>query len=235
MTSGRVLAVLALTSLIGCVSDGDAHNGDDGRRDNQADADLKAFGERNPSCQLWTNWQKMCSSLGPQKGLYCKVDPSFLVKPSVPFCADRDRHQFSAEERASILRFCEVPGDNSSVSMRGICARFRHSRPFNGYNLAARLHPYCQEWSDAQTHRVVCRVDGRGAPSCTERARLNSNSGPLFCSRTIEKPPCTLGEYGVVQPAPSDADITVEGPLKYIPTQFPVNGIYCRKDISDVE
>ena len=34
-----------------------------------ADADLVRFERENPSCQLWTNWQKMCSRTG--EGIHC--------------------------------------------------------------------------------------------------------------------------------------------------------------------
>lgn len=52
-----------------------------------ADRQMIAFGEANPQCQLWTNWERLCSRTGLGGGIQCHIDPGRRVASSLPFCA----------------------------------------------------------------------------------------------------------------------------------------------------
>jgi hypothetical protein len=79
----------------------------------QADADaaLAQFDRDNPSCQLWTNWQKICSRTGNDSATSC-LRSSYRVRPSVPFCQGHRLGSTApdAEDRPnefrSMQRFC---------------------------------------------------------------------------------------------------------------------------------
>jgi hypothetical protein len=159
-----------------------------------ADAALARFDRNNPECQLWTNWQRMCSRTGQGGATFCMADPDRAVRPSQPFCISKtgeerarpDLQSLSATQRVSLGRFC-----SPAAAARGPTGAkveecgFVRSRPFNGYRLAARLHPWCDEWSDAITREPVCSADGSGGlPQCDALAKQHfvSEHG-LSCSK----------------------------------------------------
>lgn len=92
----------------------------------QADAALAAFDKDNPDCQLWTNWQKMCSRMGGSGETLCAIDTQRRVAPSAAFCVEHNlyakydsalrvspepinqKNHVAFEERMrSKLRFCK--------------------------------------------------------------------------------------------------------------------------------
>lgn len=115
----------------------------------EADAALDQFGRDNPTCELWTNWQKACVR-GADGAAICYVDRGRRVRPSVPFCtgavarADgRDPTRLPANAtaiRRSIERFClprrvwdpdmeYYDGSDGSFSPSSVCV-FSSRRPF---------------------------------------------------------------------------------------------------------
>lgn len=133
-----------------------------------ADGALLAFGEANAKCQIWTNWQKMCSRTGEGGRSICILDVDRPVSPSEPFCASSDEsrarpdlNNLSAKQQASALRFCSrQDARRSPTGEKNEQCAFSSDRPFNGYRLAARLHPWCGQWNEAVTRRPVCSSKG---------------------------------------------------------------------------
>lgn len=195
-----------------------------------ADASLAAFDKNNPDCELWSNWQKMCSRTGKGGTTICTVDPNQPVKASAPFCADTSGESRLANDsqQKSMMRFCQtLPTASSNEQMQFAgCALFSRKRPFNGYNLAARRGHSCLEWFDTQTKISVCSEDDATGTSCESLSRARYSGGPLACARAIEPLHCGLSEYGIQQDL-RGLDVLVGDGLHYLPNNFPVNGLSC--------
>jgi len=149
----------------------------------EANAALEAYGRRHPECKLWTNWQKMCSRTGLQHSVNCTVEPDNPVPPSEPFCAATshgiDIKTYNSEPmKASAARFCkgELYG-----SMQLSCSAPAESRPFGGYSISSRRHPYCQVWAEEHTGNPVC-AEGNAFP---ELPRCEVLSDTVFRSKNV--------------------------------------------------
>lgn len=85
-----------------------------------ADAALVQFANSNPDCQLWTNWEKMCSRTSGAST--CIRDSRLQVRPSTPFCVisrqvnwqhvEKQHSVLLMNETRSIERFC-LPNEES--------------------------------------------------------------------------------------------------------------------------
>ena len=117
-------------------------------------------------------------------------------------------------------------------------------RPFNGYRVAARIHPWCSEWSDSETHDLVCKMaptEGEQIPNCTKLATAGyTHPTRMYCSDWKLPAWCREGRdfydfipvaKGGVMFAPTDADTGVPKDVIYFgshpPTAAPVYGIQC--------
>lgn len=130
----------------------------------EADADLRSFEKTNPSCQLWSNWQKMCSRTGDGGRTLCTADANQSVRPSAPFCAgdvnglNRIHAATLTKEQISRDRFC-VSFDRGSTFARKmgrpVCSGQDKQRPFGGHIILSRAHPWCKEWKDKTAFRVA--------------------------------------------------------------------------------
>lgn len=78
------------------------------RNQQHADVALAAFGEANLQCQLWTNWQKMCSRTGEGGAVACSTDPDRPVAPSEPFCTAGEAAPPTRAQVKSFERFCKL-------------------------------------------------------------------------------------------------------------------------------
>lgn len=198
------IGFIFLVVLSGCLNSDKAVSGMGGAA-SDARALLTAFDKSNPACQLWTNWETMCSRTGPQGETICVADPNRPVAPSAPFCAEPfsanpavigyDAAFLNQDQTASVLRFCdqvvntEMPfmtGDERVMIPIRICRKFQADRPFNGYRVAARRHVWCDEWSDAASENVVCSEleEGDGeAQRCDSLASSGyEHPSRLYCS-----------------------------------------------------
>lgn len=147
----------------------------------QADAALKAFDRKNPTCQLWSNWQKMCSRTGVGGKTFCTTNSTNLVRPSTPFCAgdakglDRIEAATLTNEQISRDRFC-VSFDSTSTFARKLgrpsCYERDKRRPFGGFEILSRVHPWCKEWKDKRTFQIVDVKSGA------------SSEAGFYCSKT---------------------------------------------------
>ena len=165
-----VLTFAALTLLTGSGTNPSIYY----RSQAEADADLARYDLDNPSCQLWTNWQKMCSRVGAEGIRRCTRDPRHAVRPSKPFCAVRlvaepgepilvepELPETLTESRASSTsrrRFCATlwNGERRLVPFKPevvdahrsvpLCIAYKVPRPFDGLDWQSQNHPNCKEW-----------------------------------------------------------------------------------------
>lgn len=187
-----VLGVIAISSCVASkdLGVGKPEAGEGIFYTSQADADaaLDAFDKANPNCQLWTNWQKMCSRTGAKGEVWCTTDPERPVKPSVPFCAgDGDGIDEIEEPGPTITqrsrdRFCISYDEDSTYAKRigrRVCLDKDESRPFNGKRMSARLHPWCAEWKDRETFRAANLNQSMGVKSGYYCSNIQA---PPWCS-----------------------------------------------------
>jgi hypothetical protein len=175
-----------------------------------ADAALSQFDIDNPDCQLWTNWQKMCSRTGVGRSLHCVSTTRRQVKPSVPFCVKFP--EITAELQPALnsrLRFCAKSGptrfwggaDASKVVAEFTqCKMYERGRPFDGYRLADRLHPYCKKW-------------------------IRGEKGVLKCGVWRTDPPCELQDGTPTREPRGENEIVI--PYSFNPEYSPVHGVFC--------
>ncbi len=192
----RIIFTLLATSLlaVSCVTAGQAgHDSKDNiyfKDQAAADARLAAFDTENPKCQLWTNWQKMCSRTGPDgTDIFCSIDDMHPSKPTRPFCVgDLDGHYLIEDHRRDLgdvqllHLFCE---EFETVDGKRRCTKLNSDRPFNGSNLAALRHPYCEVWSTEKG--PVCSETGKFPefPKCSTVDHIDYGKGALFCASQI--------------------------------------------------
>jgi hypothetical protein len=165
--------MLSIFAVSSCVASSDGVNGasksDKGiyyRSQAEADAALAAFDKSNPTCQLWTNWQKMCSRTGPKGSTWCTTDSATPVRPSLTFCADTQGVSFlpnELDDRRQIVsaeRFLEQNSRPSNFDSDEYRIKMIDGRPFSGKSLAGRRHPYCDVWARESDAKPVCAERG---------------------------------------------------------------------------
>lgn len=243
------MAIIVLTGY----SSAERSNAEVGQdRGVSANGAMVDFGRDNPKCQLWTDWRLMCSRSGDEAGeTVCVTDPGRQVEPSAPFCTDSylgyDAANLNAAQTQSVLRFCEVVADMEIPEVRDgerimtpikLCQKFQKDRPFNGRRVAARLHPWCDEWSDSENRSVVCTVpsgeSGRTSSCNALAAEGYAHNTRLYCSKWKLPDWCHQGRgfYDFVRgrPAPTDdaqdySDVIYFGSQP--PTAAPIYGVQC--------
>jgi hypothetical protein len=196
---------------------------------NTADRVLQAFDAAHPQCQLWTNWQKMCSRTGPDGATVCVIDPDRPVRPSEPFCTGGP---WSADEPAtraqlaSYGRFCRVRRAQVTAPFR-VCEG-GEDRPFNGRRIAARLHPWCQLWVDEDRNHV-CQTGSMNLPNvprCEALARRGAEArSRLSCTSRAMPPWCR--QPALLGDGPQYPYTGVWLPLGHIRQDPTVGGTYC--------
>jgi hypothetical protein len=202
--------------------------------------ELAVFAATHKSCQLWTNWHQMCSRTGPHGAPVCATDQARPVPPSSPFCVsgtNTDSGQPAAAgltpaQLRSIDRFCASRTDPRDRH-GGVGCQFSRDRPFNGFRLQARRHPWCSAWGDAATGITLCREDSRGASSCAALAKAHqSEPHQLYCQELRLPAWCTRASgigRGPIPTTKSDDPII---PIGENDLSFAVRGIYCRSNHS---
>ncbi len=196
----------------------------------QADAALAAFDKDNPDCQLWTNWQKMCSRTGLNGQTHCNIDPDKPVKPSVPFCAHRLTYKegdiFSHEpEIPEILtedkqsansrnRFCNK-FSNGNLEDYGLdedmvalhkdkqrCITYKVTRPFNGMSAISQKNPRCKKWDQVK-------------------------NGSFYCVETVSDDKCWNVTNGIYPPSATKDGIWVPGSRDSLLSRSAIIGMSC--------
>jgi hypothetical protein len=190
-----------------------------------ADVQLAAFDRSHPQCQLWTNWQKMCSRAGPNGSTFCVTDPERPAAPSEPFCVAPFQSDYSGAEAESHDRFCAPRSAENQRAHPGQCERYQRDRPFNGFHVTARRSPLCRRWVDVRTRRTICVERPGGHHSCGRNERFGD--APLACAEMSERPPCHPDSDGIIQHIEAE---TITSDVHFSPYTTPVNGLYCQGD-----
>lgn len=192
----------------------------------EADESLARFDRAHPQCQLWTNWQKMCSRTGPGGETLCRTTAQSHVRPSTPFCVARQdggyrRPRLEEGDMAvrSSLRFCRFSNGRPATLPEQIEAcEYVPTRPFGGHDLRDREHPWCEVWHEAGQVRPA-RI-GRSPPYgffCSAR-RV-----PEWCSW-----PDGLGNGPDLSAQRAEAGSETI-PVLLNPDSIAVRGIFCRR------
>lgn len=157
----------------------------------EADAALAAFDKAHPQCQIWTNWQRLCSRVDGTGNVQCHEDQSNRVRPSHPFCVSNkygnpigiEADLTSKIDVPSMHRFCSKFSKQGGVR---VCSEMSPHRPFSGRNLGTLRTPFCEVWSKGE--RAICSEDGsvEGIPKCAELSIPKQNDGPFYCSKKRE-------------------------------------------------
>jgi hypothetical protein len=120
-----------------------------------ADLALLSFGPKNPACEAWTNWQKVC--VRSLKATTCAKDPDFQAKPSLPFCIglniDRSAIHYldvSPDVTKSQLRFCKNKSylyDENQIATNQVCRKYDKFRPFAKIDRSTINYSWCSEFT----------------------------------------------------------------------------------------
>lgn len=216
----RIKSAAILSGVILCFLPGAAENPQIYYRSGvAANAALASFDSKNPDCQLWTNWQKMCSRTGPNGETHC-VSSSAPVRPSAPFCVARTDQPYddsdtsaSQAERLSHSRYCKRTTTGHSSNGEN-CSRDL-SRPFSGLVLKERSHPWCAKWTPVLSRQKFGAKSSRYGFYCADR-RV-----PDWCAW-----PEGLGYGRQVGQSSAGEEII---PVLFNPESRAINGIYCRR------
>lgn len=223
-----LLGAIAITS---CITSDRAEGGADEKGEgiyyktqSAADVALASFDRANPSCQLWTNWQKMCSRTGESEETSCQKAQS-SVKPSVPFCVingDIDRNldqNYSAYQLKSYLRFCEEKTGEIIQSNVPAC-KWSKERPFSGLNVTDLKHPWCKQWKLTISESINPELSKEMGYYCADRAV------PVWCEWGEG-----MGKGRQLSDKPSSENIIAMGLSD--PNYRAVNGPYCYRRLKN--
>lgn len=173
----------------------------------EADADLARFGIESPTCELWSNWRKICSRTGSDRSDYC-IEGGRSVRPSMPFCARGTGTPWATNNETgyrSIRRFCEEGRNTSAVDGQGnivwagfVCDRFEFDRPFNGRRLRELRHPFCKDWAKNDLGIWQCAAWQKDSSlSCDDGVYRQREAGPSEIVIPHEHDPESVLVYGV--------------------------------------
>ena len=241
-------ALISAMTLPACMSIAEQHQ-------NAATRNLAKFARDHPDCQIWTDWETMCSRTGPGREPSCVKDRDRPAEGSSPFCVARKqdgRISFDLPQTASADRYCDRVTTNavsakdsgnretadSEKAVRSICESFKIDRPFDGRRLTARRHSWCKTWSDISTGRPVCTEDSKPAtsdmPMSCDAASKEATffSDGLYCSEWGTIPNwCSQPDdsaYGFPAGNGEGPSVTIGGGL----FEIAVIGIYCHEERS---
>lgn len=186
---GTLLACAAMPAKIGSLSPDIFYTSQQ-----EADVALEKFEKDNPSCQLWTNWQRMCSRTGKNGAAECISDDALSVRPSTPFCAEVNigaRNEFRVSEQFAVAKSLQFRSRGRFCTFDGSIMHCRSDRPFNGRHLSARRNSLCEIWAEekAPEFRPICseNTSNTGLRSCAALSKKKFKADvPLYCSKRSE-------------------------------------------------
>lgn len=181
----------------------------------QADADaaLVQFDRDNPSCQLWTNWQKVCTRDNDSGTTNCTLDTARAVVPSTPYCVVQQQTLAQPAEGdigfESLMRFCAetrllTRTDATTSRTLSTCRRFIAERPFVGPQTIGPHASWCRSWRQRNGRQHCMRW---AVPDWCSRAAV-SGTGQLSREWEID---------------PDSIDVLILRPRESVA----VNVIYC--------
>jgi len=170
----RLLSCLALGLLAGAACAGLAQPGSDRAHPSatgldpsrRADRALQAFDAAHPQCQLWTNWQKMCSRTGPDGATVCVTDPDRPVRPSEPFCTAGTEAEASPSRHQPLLQ--------ATSNLNPARAADRQLRAYG------EAHPECALWTNWE--KLCSRTGPGGSIYCDTDADARVAPSAPFCA-----------------------------------------------------
>ena len=195
-----------------------------------ADANLDAFDKANPTCQMWTNWQKMCGRIDRDGKSHCVSDSDRPVKPSAPFCIVRHFSKFSEVSVAKVDSLLTAESIITQLSRNRYCKEYYPSEPL--------ARESGQLSVDVRTDLRICkfyRFDHPFGPSDEEIAKALNAAKENRDSIPDRKPPknsslvCLSRFDYAVQPSRFGG---LGGHLnlnKFMSISAPPTGPYCRK------
>ena len=211
-----------------------------GAESRQADAPTRSdavvgFGERHPSCAMWTDWRQLCSRTGANGATYCRRDRAAPVAASQPFCVIGEDASVTRAEARSRDRFClrsgptHLPTDEGKATGPSRCLEYRSGRPFSGETIDQMRHPACSVWGTGEPGRDICAEDGRdGLPSCASpKVQALRRTDPFVCTAWREPSPCRRTIGGRSAAEPGERGIYVYD--RVLLHSSPVWGTYCAK------
>jgi hypothetical protein len=188
-----------------------------------ADRKLLNYDRAHPDCDLWTNWRKLCSRMGPNGETTCRTDLYHSAKPSEPFCADsKPGRQDTPAEALSRNRYCA----EFSVDGPRRCRFYQADRPFNGTRIAQLETPDCLRWTSLAGACATNASDAEGLPLCsTVSIREPKQIAPYSCTKWSPGIQCAHPVGGDEPDRDNGIDMLM-GPTSM---QFvrPVWGVYC--------
>lgn len=189
------------------------------RNQKVADAALVAFDRANPDCELWTNWQKLCSRTGQDGATRC-TKSSMQVKPSTPFCVARSNGPYLGLEDGADLKQLKsyqrfTVRLKNSAEQHVFDLRWDSNRPFSGLRIDELRHPWCTRWGRAISSDINPEKSRSFGYYCASR-RI-----PEWCESAGG-----LG-YGIQDGQPVAQVETVMAPPN--PAFTAVNGVFCQR------
>jgi hypothetical protein len=194
------------------------------------DRKLLHYDRTHPDCDLWTDWRKLCSRMGPYGETTCRTDPYHSAKPSEPFCADdKIPHRDSLAEALSRSRYCVKFDDTLQSEPIGAhyCALYQVDRPFNGARIAQLETPDCLAWNSPPVTCVTGAGDTDGTPSCSSPSiRKLRREVPYACTKWSPTIRCRHPVGGIGQEHP-DNGVDLLFDVRILQDGRPVWGVYC--------
>jgi hypothetical protein len=196
---------------------------------------LVRYGERHPSCAMWSNWRQVCSRTGANGAAFCRLDKTVPVSASQPFCVIGEAASVPKAEALSRDRFCVRSGptylsrDRDKATGPWRCLEYRSGRPFSGETIEQMRHPACLVWGTGEPGRDICAEDGRGGlPSCASpKVQALRRTDPFVCTAWAEPKPCRRPIGGRSAAEPGERGVYVYD--RVLLSSNPVWGTYCAK------
>jgi hypothetical protein len=175
-----------------------------------------AFGRKYYSCDVWTDWQSICTRTGKGGAIVCRQDPHVKVMPSEAFCVTgvwTDKPWYVTDtpgQRRSRLRFCAARDvEQYGTDKVPVCREYASDRPFNGTHIDTQNSTECDVVRVESSSTDLCRNDGKpGAPRCQDIQNLFRAKQPLYCAKWKENSQCLASDRPNLQLATSDIVLT---------------------------
>jgi hypothetical protein len=196
-----------------------------------ADRKLLHFDRSHPACELWTDWRKLCSRMGPDGETTCRTDPYYSAEPSEPFCARGEAP--SSDTLAAGLsrsRYCvqfmlHPPPRLTEPAGARYCIEYSADRPFGGGRIGQVETPDCLEWARANAPGCVADKEITEPFSCgAPRIRDFRGAYPYICTRWSPRAQC---QHPVGDAEPDRGRISMLEATML--SAFPVWGVYCKR------
>lgn len=226
----RLAAALGLAGLLtGCVvvsPDGESEQ-----------AAFQEFGQANPECLAWTNWNRVCSRLNAAGDeLHCNEAASRVRSSDIVCLSHRGNRTalfgFAANPvPRAFNRFCT---EYRTIAGRRFCLKRAPDRPFSGYHISELRHPYCAVWGNEEGPYCTEDENNPDLPSCASMENAPGTGSPFSClernDAVMEQDGCSRLFYPAlshVRTPPRDVEriftVAITGP------QSPVANVFCRR------